>query len=143
MAKVVWDLGEATVRQVLEALPADRELDFWTVQTYLRRLEAKGYLSKRRDGRNNVYTPAVRPTTVISETMEDFINRLFDGEALPLFQHLIRDRGLSDAEIDELQATLDALKSERKRGRSPAMACAVSAMIGMAQPSSRNRPVAE
>ncbi|MCA9123767.1 MAG: BlaI/MecI/CopY family transcriptional regulator [Planctomycetaceae bacterium] len=118
IAKVVWDLGEATVRQVLDALPPDRELDFWTVQTYLRRLEAKGYLSKRREGRTNVYRPAVRPTTVISETMDDFINRLFDGEALPLFQHLIRDRGLSDAEIDELQQTLDALKAERKRGRS-------------------------
>lgn len=117
IAKVVWDLGEATVRQVLDALPADRELDFWTVQTYLRRLEAKGYLAKRREGRTNVYTPAVRPITVISETMNDFIDRLFDGEALPLFQHLIRDRGLSDAEIDELQNTLDALKAQRKRGR--------------------------
>ncbi|MBC8352598.1 MAG: BlaI/MecI/CopY family transcriptional regulator [Planctomycetes bacterium] len=118
IAKVVWELGEATVRQVLEALPVERELDFWTVQTYLRRLEAKGYLAKRRDGRNNVYSPAVRPTTVISETMDDFINRLFDGEALPLFQHLIRDRDLSDAEIDELQQTLNTLKADRKRGRS-------------------------
>ncbi len=117
IAKVVWDLGEATVRQVLEALPADRALDFWTVQTYLRRLEAKGYLAKRRDGRNNVYSPAVRPATVISETMDDFINRLFDGEALPLFQHLIRDRGLSDAEIDALQATLNALKADKQRGQ--------------------------
>jgi BlaI family penicillinase repressor len=117
IAKVVWDLGEATVRQVLEALPAERALDFWTVQTYLRRLEAKGYLSKRKEGRNNVYTPAVRPTTVISEAMDDFLNRLFDGEALPLFQHLIRDRGLSDAEIDQMQETLNELKANKKRGR--------------------------
>lgn len=116
IAKVVWDLGEATVRQVLEALPADRELDFWTVQTYLRRLEAKGYLAKRKEGRNNVYSPAVRPTTVISETMDDFINRLFDGEALPLFQHLIRDRGLTDTEIDQLQETLNDMKANKKRG---------------------------
>ncbi len=117
IAKVVWDLGEATVRQVLEALPAERELDFWTVQTYLRRLEAKGYLAKRKEGRNNVYTPAVRPTAVISEAMDDFINRLFDGEALPMFQHLIRDRGLSDVEIDQLQETLNNLKANKKRGR--------------------------
>ncbi len=117
IAKVVWDLGEATVRQVLEALPEERELDFWTVQTYLRRLEAKGYLAKRKEGRNNVYSPAVRPTAVISEAMDDFINRLFDGEALPLFQHLIRDRGLSDNEIDQLQGTLNDLKANKKRGR--------------------------
>ncbi len=42
LARIVWELGEATVRQVYEALPAERKLDFWTVQTYLRRLKAKG-----------------------------------------------------------------------------------------------------
>ena len=39
VARIVWQLGQASVRQVLEALPADRGLDFKTVQTYLRRLE--------------------------------------------------------------------------------------------------------
>lgn len=120
IARIVWDLGEATVRQVVEALPVDRDLDFWTVQTYLRRLEAKGYLRKRREGRSNVYTAAVRPDSVVSEVLDDFITRLFDGEALPLFQHLIQDQRLTDDDIDELQKTLEDLKSRRKRkGRKP------------------------
>ena len=117
IAKIVWDLGEATVRQVLEALPEARELDFWTVQTYLRRLEAKGYLQKRREGRNNIYSSAMRPKAVIGEALDDFLNRLFDGETLPLFQHLIHDRGLSDDEISELQQSLNELKTQKKRGR--------------------------
>jgi len=117
VAKIVWDLGEATVRQVLEALPEDRQLDFWTVQTYLRRLEAKGYLQKRREGRNNIYSSAMRPKAVIGEALDDFLNRLFDGETLPLFQHLIHDRGLSDDEINELQRSLNELKTQKKRGR--------------------------
>ena len=50
VAQIVWQLGEASVRQVLEALPPERGLDFKTVQTYLRRLEAKGYLRTRREG---------------------------------------------------------------------------------------------
>ena len=102
IARIVWDLGEATVRQVLEALPPARALDFWTVQTYLRRLEAKGYLRKRREGRSNVYSPAVRPKAVISEAVDDVVNRLFDGETVPLVQHLIHDRGLSEAELDAI-----------------------------------------
>ena len=119
IAKIVWDLGEATVRQVLEALPAQRELDFWTVQTYLRRLEAKGYLQKRREGRSNIYSSAMRPKAVIGEALDDFLNRLFDGETLPLFQHLIHDRGLSEDEINDLQQSLDELKAQKKRGRKP------------------------
>ncbi len=118
VARLVWTLGEATVRQVLEALPENRELDFWTVQTYLRRLEAKGYLSKRKDGRSNVYAPVVRPKTVIGEAMDDLISRLFDGNTLSVFQHLIDDRGLSESEIDELQTTLKKLKAKQRRKKS-------------------------
>lgn len=114
IARIVWSLGEATVRQVFEALPKDRDLDFWTVQTYLRRLKTKGYLRTRREGRNNVYVPAVKREKALREVVDDFLERLFDGEALPLFQQLIRDRGLSDEEIAELQKMLDQLK-ERKQ----------------------------
>ena len=46
VASLVWELGEATVRQVTDALPAKRKIDFTTVQTYLSRLEAKGYGEK-------------------------------------------------------------------------------------------------
>lgn len=114
VARIVWNLGGATVRQVLEALPQQRNLDFKTVQTYLRRLKAKGYLRTRREGRSHVYVPCVRPREVVREVVEDFVDRLFDGEALPLFQHLIHDRGLSEEEIQQLQETLDRLR-ERKR----------------------------
>ena len=115
IARIVWKLGKATVRQVLDALPDDRDLDFWTVQTYLRRLEAKGYLRKQREGRSNVYSSKVRPRTVVREVVDDVVDRLFDGETLPMFQHLIEDRGLADEEIDQLQQTLDKLKKGRKQ----------------------------
>jgi BlaI family penicillinase repressor len=114
VARIVWRLGEASVRQVLEALPSERNLDFKTVQTYLRRLEAKGYLKTRREGRAKVYVARVRPDLVVREVIDDLVQRLFGGESLPLFQHLIHDRGLSDAEIKQLRALLD----EREEGKS-------------------------
>jgi BlaI family transcriptional regulator, penicillinase repressor len=113
VARIVWSLGRATVREVLASLPEGRRLDFKTVQTYLRRLEAKGYLGVRREGRGNVYTPAVQHRTVVREVVDDFVNRLFDGRAVPLVQHLIEDQRLTDEEIDQLQATLDRLKERR------------------------------
>ena len=113
VARIVWDLGRATVRQVAEAMPEGRGLDFKTVQTYLRRLEAKGYVRAHREGRSNVYTSSVRHGTVVREVVDDFVNRLFDGRALPLVQHLIEDQGLTNAEIDQLQATLGKLKEKK------------------------------
>ena len=107
VARIVWDLKGATVRQVLEALPADRALDYKTVQTYLRRLETKGYLHVRRDGKTSFYTARVRPAQVIRETITDLVDRLFGGEALPLVEHLIVDRQLSNGDIEKLRALID------------------------------------
>lgn len=112
VARIVWRLGEATVRQVLETLPAKRGLDFATVQTYLRRLESKGYLRVRQRGRTNVYASCVEPRRVLREVVDDFVDRVFDGETLPLVQHLIQDGALSDDEIDQLQRTLNRLKEQ-------------------------------
>ena len=112
IARVIWQLGRATVRQAHEAMPSQRKMDFATVQTYLRRLEAKGYVRSCLSSHTRVYAPRVQPTTVIRETVEDLIDRLFGGEALPLMQHLIEDRGVSAAEISQLRQLLDQLEEE-------------------------------
>jgi BlaI family penicillinase repressor len=112
IARIVWGLGGATVRECYDALPADRAIDYKTVQTYLRRLEAKGYLSANREGKSTRYRPRVRPTQVVRETVEDFVARLFDGEALPLVEHLIADHKLTADEIARLRTMLNELEQE-------------------------------
>lgn len=114
VARVVWGLGSATVRQVVEAMPKGREVDFKTVQTYLRRLKVKGYLRTRREGRTLVYSPRVHPNRVIGEVVDDLMNRLFGGEVFPLFQHLIEDRGISDEDVRQLRGLLDRLEREEE-----------------------------
>jgi predicted transcriptional regulator len=111
-ARVLWRLGEATPRQVHEAFPSGRQVDFGSVQTYLKRMEAKGYLRTRREGRAKFYRSRVRPRTVIGETIDDFVERLFDGEALPLMRYLIHDRGITRQEIDELRKLLNQGEDE-------------------------------
>jgi predicted transcriptional regulator len=110
VAQLVWQLGQATVRQVQEAMPAERGIDFKTVQTYLRRLEAKGYVKSRREGRAKIYTARVQPQQVVREVISNLVHRLFGGETLPLFQHLIEDRGLNEDEIQQLRAMIDRVE---------------------------------
>ena len=110
VARVLWELSKATVREVYEAFPANRDIDFTTVQTYLRRLESKGYVRATLDGRTRVYAPKVKPRTVIRETIDDLVDRLFGGEALPLMRHLIEDRGISSEDLAALKKLLDELE---------------------------------
>lgn len=112
VARVLWDLRSATVREVHETLSADLDIDFTTVQTYLRRLSTKGYVHSRLEGRTRIYTPKVKSRTVIRETLDDLIDRLFGGETLPLMMHLIEDRGISDDELAQLRERLDRLEKE-------------------------------
>jgi BlaI family transcriptional regulator, penicillinase repressor len=107
VVRIVWNLGEATVRQAFDAFPPQRNIDFTTVQTYLRRLETKGYLRAKREGRAMVYRPRVRPDDVIRDTVGDLVNRLFDGQTVPLLHHLIRDRSIRKEDIDELREMID------------------------------------
>lgn len=114
VARVLWGLREGTVRQVHEAFPPERTIDFATVQTYLRRLEAKGYVQTRLQGRIHVYSARVKPRTVIRQTVDDLVDRLFGGQTLPLVQHLIEERGLSERDLRQLRELLDRL--DRKPG---------------------------
>jgi len=113
VARAVWQLGEATVGQVHQALPNDRGMQYATVQTYLRRLEAKGYVRTRRDGRNKIYRAKVDPSQVIQETVDDLTARLFGGETLPLMLHLIEAGGITPEETTALRKALDTLEAEQ------------------------------
>src|SRR5262245_47585764 len=107
VARVLWQLRRGTVRQVHEAFPAEREIDFATVQTYLRRLEIKGYVTGRMSGRTRIYSPKIKPRKVIGQTIDDLIDRLFGGETLPLMRHLIEDRGISEEDLAQLRRLID------------------------------------
>jgi len=53
--KVLWELEEASVREVHETLSPDSQLHFNTVQTQLRIMDDKGLVTHRREGRSFVY----------------------------------------------------------------------------------------
>lgn len=115
VARVLWDVGPATVRQVFEAIPIERKLEFSTVQTYLRRLESKGHANSKIDGRLRVYSARTRPKTVIRETVNDLVQRLFAGETMPLVRHLIEDQGIDANDIVELKNLINRLEKEGRK----------------------------
>lgn len=111
IARIVWELKEATVREVTDALPTKRKLDFTTVQTYLTRLEEKGYLRSKKVGRAKVFRAAARPADVIREAVDDFVGRLFGGDSLPLVRHLVEGSEMTPEELIELRELLKESES--------------------------------
>jgi BlaI family transcriptional regulator, penicillinase repressor len=105
--KVIWPLGQATVREVYDELRGHRAIAYTTVQTMMNILETKGHLKREPGEKAHIYSP-VRPQQIVVRSMvREFVNRVFDGSARPLLVHLLKEKGLSDRERRELQKLLD------------------------------------
>ena len=105
--KVIWPLGQATVREVYDQLRTHRTVAYTTVQTMMNILEAKGHLKKTPGDKAQVYAP-VRPQRLVVQSMvREFVNRVFDGSARPLLVHLLKEKGLTERERKQLQRLLE------------------------------------
>lgn len=105
--RLVWELEEATVQGVCEALPTKRKIAYKTVQTLLRRLEEKGYLKHKLEGKAHVFFPAIEQEQVVKRTVLDFLDRLFGGDPIPLMHYLAEHGKVSADDIEELKRLLD------------------------------------
>ena len=105
--KVVWALERATVRDVYETLRERRKIAYTTVMTMMNILEAKKHLKKRVQDRAYVYQ-ATRPRReVIKAMVREFVERVFNGSAEPLLVHLIKDRQLSQKDLQKIVRTIE------------------------------------
>tara|TARA_R110002049_G_C9060893_1_gene554213 strand:- start:363 stop:773 length:411 start_codon:yes stop_codon:yes gene_type:complete len=115
MMEIVWQREEVTVSEVREALSAQRPLARNTVQTMLVRLEEKGWLKHREQGRTFVYS-ANRPRTVsLGAKVSQMVDRLFAGSPEEMVTALLEYRGLSADEAERIRAMIEAAETEPKQ----------------------------
>lgn len=113
--RLVWESGQATVQQVHDALPETRDVAYNTVQTLLRRLEEKGYLTHKTRGKAHVFCPRVKREAVVKRTVLDFVDRLFGGDPKPLMQFLAAEGRIDRADIEELKRLIEPAESNTER----------------------------
>ena len=108
--KVLWEYGACSVRQVHRLLPAAKDLAHNTVQTLLRIMEDKGLVDHYVEGRTFIY----RPRFSRDENTARFLDKAFDGAALELVQSLLRSERISQQELDEIQAMINAARRQAR-----------------------------
>ncbi len=105
--RLVWQLRAATVQHVCDNLPATRNIAYATVQTLLRRLEKKGYLKHRVEGKAHVFYPAAKQEAVITRSVNDFLGRLFGGDPIPLMHYLAEHGKITAEDIEVLKQLIE------------------------------------
>ena len=115
VVEVVWELEEATVRQVWERLCPDKEVSYTTILAAMQRLERSGWLRHRAEGKTNIYLPTRTREQAGASSVRTFVQGMFGGSALLMFRHLVEEGELSDQELQELQRLIDKKRKERKK----------------------------
>lgn len=104
---IIWDLGEATVGDVVDKLPADLDLAYNTVLTTMRILEQKGYLQRVKSGRAHIYRPIVTRGQARRKAVRHMLSNLFDGSPEALLVSILEDEKLSAADVERLKKMID------------------------------------
>jgi predicted transcriptional regulator len=86
--KALWGMGEGTVRDVREEMLGNRNLAYTTVMTVLDRLEKRGGVSRRKQGRSFVYVPKLSREELRRFAVKELIDRFFEGSEESLTQFL-------------------------------------------------------
>jgi len=112
--RVLWELGEATVTDVHQALLDERGLAPTTIATMLKKMEDKGVVEHRAEGRKFIYRPTVSEDQVTRGMVADLTERLFGGDRVALVSHLISRHEIRPDELSELERMISAAKREGK-----------------------------
>lgn len=105
---VLWDQAPRSSEEIVAALTGTG----WhekTIRTLLNRLLGKQAVTADRDGRRYLYRPSLTREQWQSQESRSLLDRVFGGRVAPLLAHFSRHEKLSDKDIAELRALIDAI----------------------------------
>jgi BlaI family transcriptional regulator, penicillinase repressor len=105
--RVLWREGRATARVVTDELARAAPIAHSTVQTLLRKLEAKGAVAHEAEGRVFYFRPLVHQTDVRLSAVQEVLTRMYDGSLSGLVAHLINAENVPADEMARLRELLE------------------------------------
>ncbi len=107
----LWSRHEASTAEVAQALADRRGLAHTTVATLLTRLEKRGVVAARRDGRQLVYRALVSEAQVRRSMVAGLLGSVFGGDAPALVSHLVRESELGAGDLERIKRLLAKAKA--------------------------------
>lgn len=120
LLEILWVLEEGTIEDLLRA-SKDTRLNYKTVQTVLRIMENKKFVSHSMRGRAFVYRPRVKRHEVSRISLRSLLQRYFRGSRTELLVNLLEDERIGNSELQELEGLIRSYRkasiAERKNNR--------------------------
>lgn len=104
--KVIWNKYPISTNEIVEEITKSKEWNVRTVHTLIARLDKKGAISHKKDGRIYIYSPVVNKKDYLKYESKSFLNKFYNGAVNKMVMNFIENDMLSSAEIDELKKIL-------------------------------------
>jgi len=105
--QVLWEKGRANAREITDTLNLCDPIAHSTVQTLLRKLEAKRAIDHHVEGRTFVFYPLVKEDQVKRGATRDLIERVFAGSPAGLVAYLLENERVADGELAKIRKLID------------------------------------
>lgn len=106
LMRVLWRRGETSTADVATELADERGIKHTTVATLLTRLEKRGVVAQRREGRQLFYSALVGEAQVRRSMAADLLGALFDGDARELVAHLVEESEIAPGDLAKVRKRL-------------------------------------
>jgi predicted transcriptional regulator len=113
--EVLWELGEASVREVADRLAQQKLAAYNTVLTMLGVLHKKSLVTFRQEGRAFIYRATLTKDDVRDRALTSLLDQLFDGSPERLALHLVQNHEVDPAKLQALREKVQAAK--RRKGK--------------------------
>ena len=104
---VLWRSSHASVGEVVNTLNEKRPVTYSTVQTILRILEMKGYVTHDKVARAFVYRPVVDERQARRRALRHLVSRLFEGSPSLLVLNVLEDEEIGPVERERLKKLIE------------------------------------
>lgn len=111
MMRALWSKGEATAREITDELARDGSIAHGTVQTLLRKLEAKGAVGHVQRERTFYFEPLIAENQVSKSAAHDHLSRVFQGSVVGLVANLLDNEDVSAEELAHLKKLIEEKKT--------------------------------
>jgi BlaI family penicillinase repressor len=108
--EVLWESGEASVRDITDELSKEKKTAYTTVQTLCKILAEKGYADFRKEGKAFIYTPKITQKEARQSALTSMLNKFFGGSPKVLAQHLMQETYIDLDDLEALQRKVDQSK---------------------------------
>lgn len=105
--EVIWEKEPVSTNEIVDAVIENHNWNMRTIHTLISRLDKKGAISHKKDGRTYIYSSIVEKKDYVKSKSKSFIEKFYDGAANKMVLNFIENNMLSQEDIQELKNILN------------------------------------